>query len=76
MSISTDRFAAEGLHLRYDPYEPAIDRIAVFQMQCRSCGFEPEDSVSPPRSCPKCRSNSWERFALPGSILRNSERYH
>ncbi len=75
MPISNDRFAAEGLHLTYDPYEPTEHRIAVFQLQCRSCGFEPEDSVTPPRQCPKCRSNAWERFALPGSILRNSERY-
>ncbi len=75
MSISNDRFAAEGLHLTYDPYEPVIQRVSVFQTQCRNCGFEPENAVSPPRNCPKCRSTSWERFALPGSILRNSERY-
>ena len=43
MSISNERFAAEGLHLTYDPYEPTERRIAVFQMQCRSCGYEPED---------------------------------
>jgi predicted Zn-ribbon and HTH transcriptional regulator len=75
MSISNERFAAEGLHLTYDPYEPTERRIAVFQMQCRSCGYEPEDAVTPPKTCPKCRSTSWERFALPGSILANSERY-
>ena len=75
MSISNDRFGSEGLHLTYDPYQPSVHRVAIFQMQCRNCGFEPEDSVTPPRTCPKCRSNAWERFALPGSILRNSERY-
>ena len=75
MSIGNDRFAAEGLHLTYDPYTPAVQRVTVFQMQCRNCGFEPEDPVTPPKVCPKCRGNAWERFALPGSILRNSERY-
>ena len=75
MSISTDRFAAEGLHLTYDPYDAGPSRVDIFQTQCRSCGFEPENTVTPPKVCPKCRSNSWERYALPGSILRNSERY-
>ena len=75
MSISNDRFAAEGLHQTYDPYEPTVQRVAIFMTQCRSCGYEPTDTVTPPKCCPKCRSSSWERFALPGSILRNSERY-
>lgn len=75
MSISTDSFAAEGLHLTYDPYDSGEQRVAIFQTQCRCCGFEPEDPVSPPRTCPKCSSTSWTRYTLPGSILRNSERY-
>lgn len=75
MSISTDSFAAEGLHLTYDPYDAGERRVAIFQTQCRCCGFEPEDAVSPPRACPKCSSTAWSRYALPGSILRNSERY-
>lgn len=75
MSIGADAFAAKGLHLTFDPYEPAIERVAVHQTQCRSCGYEPDDQLSPPKVCPKCRSAHWERFALPGSILRNSSRY-
>lgn len=75
MSIGADAFSSKGLHQTFDPYESTQTRIAVHQTQCRSCGYEPEDAVSPPASCPKCRSTSWERFALPGSILRNSTRY-
>jgi predicted Zn-ribbon and HTH transcriptional regulator len=47
----------------------------VFQLQCRSCGFEPEDVVTAPRLCPKCHGETWERFARPGSILDNASRY-
>ena len=75
MSIGSDSFAAKGLHPTFDPYEPAEQRLAIHQTQCRNCGHEPADSVSPPRRCPKCGGTSWERFALPGSILRNSGRY-
>jgi len=47
----------------------------VFHLQCRCCGFEPEDTVVPPRLCPKCHGQSWERFAKPGGILENADRY-
>ena len=75
MSIGMDRFAADGQFLTYDPFRQATGRVSVFQMQCRACGFEPEDSVVAPRVCPKCHSESWERFAKPGSILDNANRY-
>jgi hypothetical protein len=70
-----DRFSSEGQFLTYDPFQRNVAQIGVFQMQCRSCGFEPEDSVIAPRVCPKCHSESWERFARPGSILDNADRY-
>ena len=38
-------------------------------------GFEPDGVVTPPRLCPKCHGESWERFAKPGSILDNANRY-
>ncbi len=60
---------------RFDPYQPAIGRITVFQVQCRMCSYEPEDSLHPPKICPKCHSRSWERYTRPGSILSNAERY-
>ena len=75
MSIGADAFAAEGLHLTYDPYEPIVPRVSMFQTQCRSCGYEPEDPLTPPKACPKCSGKAWERFNLPGSILDNSKRY-
>jgi len=75
MSISTDRFESGGHFATYDPFASAPSRVTVFQMQCRCCGYEPEDTVVAPRICPKCHSQSWERFARPGSILENAERY-
>ena len=75
MSISMDRFASEGQFVTYDPFNNAPQRIAVFTLQCRRCGFEPEQTVTPPRLCPKCYGDSWERYAKPGSVLENAERY-
>jgi len=75
MSISMERFASEGHFATYDPFAGTESRVAVFQLQCRSCGYEPEDTVVAPKICPKCHGNSWERFARPGSILENAERY-
>ena len=75
MSISQDRFTAEDLFETYDPFRPDAARIAVFRVQCGTCGHEPEDPMSPPRKCPKCHERHWERFTLPGSILDNAERY-
>lgn len=74
MSIGTDRFASSGHFATYDPYKHVLQRVAVFNVQCRCCGFEPEDCVVAPRFCPKCHSQTWERFAKPGSILENAER--
>ncbi len=75
MSISMDRFAAEGQFASYHPLYSGTTRVTVFQVQCRCCGFEPEGVVTPPRLCPKCHGESWERFARPGSILENANRY-
>ena len=76
MSISMDRFGSEGHFATYDPVTAGTQRsTTIFQLQCRSCGFEPEDVVTPPRLCPKCHGEAWERFARPGSILENANRY-
>jgi Zn finger protein HypA/HybF involved in hydrogenase expression len=76
MAISMDRFDSEGHFATYDPHMNLPDREAVFKLQCRCCGFEPEaEMVVAPRICPKCHSTSWERFAHPGSILKNADRY-
>jgi hypothetical protein len=75
MSISMERFGSQGHFATYTAVPVMPPRTGVFQLQCRCCGFEPEGVVTPPRFCPKCHSESWERFARPGSILDNAERY-
>jgi hypothetical protein len=75
MSISMEPFESKGNFVTYDPFQQSPQRVAIFQLQCRCCGFEPDDPVVPPKVCPKCHSESWERFAVPGSILENANRY-
>ena len=75
MSISMDRFSSEGQFATYDAFGRAANRIQIFQIQCRNCGFEPDNAITPPRLCPKCHGEAWERFARPGSILTNANRY-
>jgi len=74
MSISMEPFASNGHFATYDPFLSDARPIAVFQLQCQSCGFEPEEFVTAPRLCPKCHSAAWERFARPGGILENADR--
>ena len=75
MSISMERFASDGHYATYDPFRTTPARVEVFQLQCHNCGFEPQDTVVAPKVCPKCHGESWERFAKPGSILTNADRY-
>jgi len=75
MSISMERFESKGQFVTYDPFARNLSRVAVFQLQCRCCGYEPEDAVTAPRLCPKCHGEMFERFARPGSILENANRY-
>jgi hypothetical protein len=75
MSISMERFESKGQFVTYDPFARNISRIAIFTLQCRNCGFEPENAVTAPKHCPKCHGESFERFARPGSILENANRY-
>ncbi len=75
MSISMERFESHGQFATYDPCSAAISRISIFAVQCHNCGFEPQNIVTPPRVCPKCRGESWERYAKPGSILKNADRW-
>ena len=76
MSISMERFASEGQFETYDPYPSVMpQQTPMFTLQCRSCGFEPDDVVTVPRMCPKCHAQAWERFTRPGSILENACRH-
>jgi hypothetical protein len=75
MSISMEKFSSEGKFASFDPFAGTLPRVNVFRVECRCCGFEPEDTTVPPRICPKCHGQSWHRFAKPGGILDNAERY-
>jgi predicted Zn-ribbon and HTH transcriptional regulator len=52
-------------------------RAAVFpyRFECRTCGYEPLTALAPPPRCPKCFAGGWERFALPRSLLTNTDHY-
>lgn len=76
MSIGMDRFGSVGQFASYNPFVLDAERVTVFQMQCRCCGYESTDPVVAPKICPKCHSQSWERFARPGSILADANRSH
>lgn len=75
MSIMMERFEAQGQFATYDPFARNPNVVPVFQLQCRCCGYEPENTVVAPRVCPKCHGETFERFARPGSILENADRY-
>jgi rubrerythrin len=75
MAIGIEPFASEGHFLSYDAYAAEGTRVEMFRLACRSCGFEPDDTVVAPSSCPKCHGKSWERYTRPGSILDNAQRF-
>jgi ABC-type ATPase with predicted acetyltransferase domain len=74
MPTSMEGFGSSGRFATFDPYHFAGARKKVFRLQCRRCGFEPEDVLDTKRICPKCHASSWERFPKPGSILDNHDR--
>jgi hypothetical protein len=43
----------------------------VHVTECHYCGFPVDDA--PPETCPKCHGSSWDRYALPGSLLERDE---
>src|SRR5208282_3017049 len=75
MSIAMERFGSNE--------EPSESRASSasgsptfpYRLQCRTCGFEPEDAITPPLRCPKCLRSAWERFAIPRSLLLNTDQY-
>jgi hypothetical protein len=75
MSISMERFGAEGQFLTYDAYRQKTPPLKMYHLQCRTCAYESADSVVGPRVCPKCGGEAWERFILSGAALRNADRY-
>ena len=75
MSISMEKFASHGHFATYEPFARSDRGMTIFELKCRSCGYEAEDSVTAPKLCPKCHAEAWERFVRPGSILENAARY-
>jgi ribosomal protein L37E len=75
MSISMGLMGASGHFMQYDPYPTHVNRIRIYHLQCRRCGYESIDAVVGPRICSKCGGGAWERFMTPGTILHNAERY-
>ena len=53
MSISMERFSSDGRFLTYDPFPVSLRPVTVFQLQCRSCGYEPDGAVTPPEALPQ-----------------------
>lgn len=74
MSISVERFRAQGLFPTFDPYLQKSSGPQMFGVSCRCCGYEPEDRLILPRRCPKCGGESFERFPLPGALLAQAIR--
>jgi rubrerythrin len=49
--------------------------VFPYRFECRTCGYEPLNVLKPPKQCPKCFASGWQRFALPRSLLMNTDRY-
>jgi rubredoxin len=69
MPISMDRFGSHEQRAKSHASGGLRHLVFPYRLQCRACGFEPFDVISPPPHCPKCAGHSWERFAFPGSLL-------
>ena len=68
--ISREAGNNESTYATFDPFAPRRRKRSVFYIECRRCGFEPEDQCGLPlRVCPKCHSDSWERVLRPRSLL-------
>jgi rubrerythrin len=73
MSIAMETFGSHERRSEFRASGELPKRAFPYHLQCRACGFEPEDAVTAPLRCPKCAGGSWERFALPGSLLTTAE---
>jgi hypothetical protein len=71
MSISMEHFGWSSIAQKSTSMVERARLSHPFQLQCRTCGFEPENQIIPPRRCPKCASSTWERFPKPGGLLAN-----
>lgn len=69
MPVSAERFASEGHFPSYDPVTAGSRPTAMTKLECRCCGYEPNNTVVAPVRCPKCHASCWQRFSIPGSLL-------
>ena len=75
MSISMEPFGWQAISSHQPSSAQSPKRMFPYHLQCRACGYEPEDLVLAPRAkCPKCAATAWERFTRPGSLLDDAER--
>lgn len=74
MSISMEPFGWQAISSKQSPGAELPKRMFPYHLQCRACGYEPEDLVVAPRhKCPKCAATAWERFTRPGSLLDDAQ---
>jgi predicted Zn-ribbon and HTH transcriptional regulator len=74
MSICMKEFSSEPAIAEMVRSRDLAKEERPFQLECASCGYEPEDFVSPPSRCPKCFGSGWERHTRPGSLLAQANR--
>ncbi len=74
MSIGMEPFGWEAVAVKEMSSTELSKRLFPFHLECRSCGYEPEDVVVAPRHrCPKCGGTAWERSTRPGSLLDQAD---
>ena len=74
MSIAMERFGSYEQLSESRVSGGMPDSAFPYRLQCRSCGFEPDDAIIAPPRCPKCHGSAWERFAFPRNLLMNADR--
>jgi hypothetical protein len=74
MSVPVEPFTSDPQSSPYATLSDAPKAVFPYRLQCRMCGFEPDDAVTPPRRCPKCHGSAWERFAFPRAMLMVADR--
>lgn len=72
MSIAMEKFGSNEQFSEYNASSALQSPAFPYRLQCRTCGFEPLDAITPPPRCPKCSGHSWERFAFPRSLLMST----
>ena len=74
MSIGMEPFVTIDHPMHSDDRGAWRNPTFPYRLQCRACSFEPENALEAPPHCPKCAGSSWERFAMPRSLLMYADR--